>query len=129
MRRLTITARGETVEAVQFTQGPIVSCQPDGWLGTAWINYEALREQLPDAEITWIDGIDDPQDVLAPPLQPDQVPQPVVAAFIYGAAASADDVKAGSQTWIRNGLAPALTQARTMLLVDLIDTLREDAGA
>lgn len=130
MRRLTITAGEETVEAVQFTPGPIVSCRADGRLGTAWLNHEALREHLPDAEVRWIDGPDDPDgpgDALTAPLRPDQLPQPVVAAFVYGAAGSADDVKPASETWIRNGLAPALTQARTLWLSELLTTTAEGA--
>ncbi|MCP9947208.1 hypothetical protein [Actinomadura madurae] len=53
-RRLTITTSDDHAEAIQFTSGAIA-----GWWDSdglyAWLNLDAVREHLPDAEITWLD--------------------------------------------------------------------------
>lgn len=55
MRRLTITIPGDEAEAVQFTNGVIAALWTDPPQPYLWLNLDALREQWPDAEITWID--------------------------------------------------------------------------
>jgi hypothetical protein len=54
-KRLTIAIDEDTAEAVEFTHGMIVAF----WAGAqqlyAWANLDALREQWPDATLTWID--------------------------------------------------------------------------
>lgn len=55
-RRLTITVPVALAEAVQFSNGFIVavwsSDPPELY---AWRDLDALREQWPDAVLTWID--------------------------------------------------------------------------
>lgn len=54
MRRFTITTPDDTAEAVQFSNGLISAL----WRESGpylWISLAGLREDFPDAELTWID--------------------------------------------------------------------------
>lgn len=54
-RRLTITIPGDEAEACQFTNGAIVGFWTDPPQLYAWLSLDALREEWPDAHLTWLD--------------------------------------------------------------------------
>lgn len=69
-RRLTVAVPGDEAEACQFTNGVIMACWSDPPRPYVWRDLDALREQWPDAVLTWLD----PETV--PNQAPDAGPAP-----------------------------------------------------
>jgi hypothetical protein len=55
VRRLKIATSNDQAEAVHTTSGVIVAFWERAHQVYAWADLEVLREELPDAELTWID--------------------------------------------------------------------------